>query len=180
MWKGLYQKLTEYQIPSTYHMEAGSKKKVLKGQNSLQCGEIFLFLSYIILSPSGFSTKDFHLISILKKGTLNPELFGFMFLFLHLYSSDFTLPIRSSPKYPDSLQQTDLRFSANSSKTEILLSAQTLTFFKKILPQQLAADVHFYRYETPGFIPVEAPSSQLEFPVIIASNSYMLNQISCL
>lgn len=145
-------------------MEAGSETTTLKGKNSLQSREIFLFLLFIVLSHNKFQTSNPDLISFLQKGILIPVLSGFMFLFLLLYRPVSTQPVSTfSLKV---LKYIYPVFSAISYKVENELRNRIQI---TILYNLNAAPRHSCLKEIPGLISSEAPSSRLDFLGFIAS-----------
>ena len=158
-------------------MEAGSDLRNLKGQNSLQSREIFLFLYFKVLSPNKFQISNLNLISFAQKGILIPVLSGFMFLFLLSYS------VVSSIHYDvfiKQLKDLNIRYSEIYTSSSNLEKSLKKNLHKAILYNLSAPPRHSWLKEIPDLISSEAPSSEPDFSGIIASSSRMLNQYPCL
>jgi len=158
-------------------MEAGSETRSLKRQNSLYNGEIFLFLSFIILNPNIFLTNISDQISFVKKGILIPVSSGFIFLFLF---SARPISLQHYHLIINKIKTLKDKNQVLSAITSIMAGDLKNCINKLILFKLSAAPRYSGFKEIPGLISVEAPSSRIGLQDIIASNSCMFNQIPCL
>ena len=152
-------------------MEAGSETWSLKGQN-LYSGEIFIFLSFIILNPSIFLTNFSDQISFEHKGILIPVSSGFIFHFLFSAKPISLQHHHLIINKIKTFRHTNQVFSTLSSIIVIDLK----NCINKLILYKLSAAPRFSGIKkNPGLISVQAPSSQLCLPGNTASNSCKLN-----